>query len=374
MVRFSVCMADPAAGIHTETAVSISLSERAEGARAGVYRTIKRKKNLFIQAPTGVGKTISTVFPAVKAVGENLGDRIFYLTAKTITGTVAREAFELLRKGGYQAKIIQITAKEKLCMCDEMECNPVHCPYAKGHYDRVNDAVFQLLLQEDVFSREVLLEQAEKYQVCPFEMSLDVASWVDDIICDYNYVFDPNVYLKRFLQRGSGEIIYSLWMRLIIWWNAAGRCTVQRFTRKIFGSKEDREALSAGAGAKQFNHCNRILLEYKRECEKYKVYDNIGNLMFYLMKLASELDEFLQRSTEFPERKEVSEFYFGLRNFINMYERVDEHYVIYTEHMEDERFKMKLYCVDPSLNLQECIDRGNSAIFFSATFFADPIL
>lgn len=95
----------------------------------------------------------------------------------------------------------------------------------------------------------MLLEQAGKYQVCPFEMSLDVASWVDDIICDYNYVFDPNVYLKRFLQRGSGEIIYSLWMRLIIWWNAAGRCTVQRFTRKIFGSKEDREALSAGAGA-----------------------------------------------------------------------------------------------------------------------------
>ena len=123
----------------------------------------------------------------------------------------------------------------------------------------------------------------------------------------------------------------------------------------------------------QFNHCNRILLEYKRECEKYKVYDNIGNLMFYLMKLASELDEFLQRSTEFPERKEVSEFYFGLRNFINMYERVDEHYVIYTEHMEDERFKMKLYCVDPSLNLQECIDRGNSAIFFRL-LFADPIL
>ena len=176
---------------------------------AGVYRTIKRKKNLFIQAPTGVGKTISTVFPAVKAVGENLGDRIFYLTAKTITGTVAREAFELLRKFGYQAKIIQITAKEKLCLCEEMECNPVHCPYAKGHYDRVNDAVFNLLLKEDVFSREVLLEQAENYQVCPFEMSLDVASWVDDIICDYNYVFDPNVYLKRFFAEGiRGDYIF----------------------------------------------------------------------------------------------------------------------------------------------------------------------
>ena len=322
---------------------------------AGVYRTIKRKKNLFIQAPTGVGKTISTVFPAVKAVGENLGDRIFYLTAKTITGTVAREAFELLRKGGYQAKIIQITAKEKLCMCDEMECNPVHCPYAKGHYDRVNDAVFQLLLQEDVFSREVLLEQAGKYQVCPFEMSLDVASWVDDIICDYNYVGIRGDYI--FLVDEAHNLVER----------SREMYSAEIYKEDFLAVKKIVKRYQPGI-EQQFNHCNRILLEYKRECEKYKVYDNIGNLMFYLMKLASELDEFLQRSTEFPERKEVSEFYFGLRNFINMYERVDEHYVIYTEHMEDERFKMKLYCVDPSLNLQECIDRGNSAIFFSATF------
>lgn len=335
---------------------------------AGVYRTISRKKNLFIQAPTGAGKTISTVFPAVKAVGEDLADKIFYLTAKTITGTVAREAFELLRKGGYQAKIIQITAKEKLCMCDEMECNPVHCPYAKGHYDRVNDAVFQLLLQEDVFSREVLLEQAEKYQVCPFEMSLDVASWVDDIICDYNYVFDPNVYLKRFFAEGiRGDYIFLVDEAHNLVERSREMYSAEIYKEDFLAVKKIVKRYRPGL-EQQFNHCNRILLEYKRECEKYKVYDNIGNLMFYLMKLASELDEFLQRSTEFPERKEVSEFYFGLRNFINIYERVDEHYVIYTEHMEDERFKMKLYCVDPSLNLQECIDRGNSAIFFSATF------
>lgn len=209
MVRFSVCMADPAAGIHTETAVSISLSERAEGARCRSVPHDKTEKESVYPGADRSWKDDFHCFSGGESGGENLGDRIFYLTAKTITGTVAREAFELLRKGGYQAKIIQITAKEKLCMCDEMECNPVHCPYAKGHYDRVNDAVFQLLLQEDVFSREVLLEQAEKYQVCPFEMSLDVASWVDDIICDYNYVFDPNVYLKRFFAEGiRGDYIF----------------------------------------------------------------------------------------------------------------------------------------------------------------------
>ena len=191
---------------------------------------------------------------------------------------------------------------------------------------------------------------------------------VDDIICDYNYVFDPNVYLKRFFCRGDPGRLYFLVDEAH---NLVERSR-EMYSAEIY--KEDFLAVKKIVKRyrpgleQQFNHCNRILLEYKRECEKYKVYDNIGNLMFYLMKLASELDEFLQRSTEFPERKEVSEFYFGLRNFINMYERVDEHYVIYTEHMEDERFKMKLYCVDPSLNLQECIDRGNSAIFFSATF------
>ena len=125
------------------------------------------------------------MYPAVKAVGEDLADKIFYLTAKTITGTVAREAFELLRKNGYQAKVLTITAKEKLCLCEEMECNPVNCPYAKGHYDRVNAAVFSLLQKEDMITREVILEQAKEYNVCPFEMCLDTATWVDDIICDY---------------------------------------------------------------------------------------------------------------------------------------------------------------------------------------------
>lgn len=333
----------------------------------GVYRTISRKKNLFIQAPTGVGKTISTVFPAVKAVGEELGDKIFYLTAKTITGTVAREAFELLRRQGYQAKVVQITAKEKLCKCDEMDCNPVHCPYALGHYDRVNNAVFNLLQKEDVFTREILLDQAETYMVCPFEMCLDVATWVDDIICDYNYVFDPNVYLKRFFAEGvKGDYIFLV---------DEAHNLVERSREMYSAALYKEDFLSAKKLIKHydeklaadFDKCNRVLLEYKRGCEKYVVYENIGNLVMALLKLASNLDEFLQKRAEFPERKEVNDFYLNLRKFMNTYELLDEHYCIYSEHEEDGRFKLKLYCVDPSKNLQERIDKGNSTIFFSAT-------
>lgn len=173
---------------------------------ADVYRTILRRKNLFIQAPTGTGKTVTTLFPAVKAVGEELGDKIFYLTAKTITAAVAKETLDLFYRNGYRAKTVQITAKEKLCLMEEPVCNPDACPYAKGHFDRVNEAVYTLLHQGDVFTREELLMQAKAHMVCPFELCLDTASWVDNVICDYNYVFDPSVYLKRFLQKACAGI------------------------------------------------------------------------------------------------------------------------------------------------------------------------
>ena len=333
-----------------------------------VYRTILREKNLFLQAPTGVGKTISTIFPAVKAVGEGLSDRIFYLTAKTITASVARNTFELLVENGYEGKVINLTAKEKLCFCEEMECNPINCPYAKGHYDRVNECVYDILQDGYIYTREKIIEYARKYNVCPFEMSLDLAVWVDDIICDYNYVFDPNVHLKRFFQEG----IHKDYIFLV----DEAHNLVDRSREMYSASIYKEDFLNVKKIIKPYSKkiekildkCNKILLGYKRECETYKVYDSIGNLFFSLMRLNSELDEFLQKPMEFAGKKEVLEFYFQIRNFINIYELVDEHYVIYGELQEDNRFMIKLLCVDPSLNLQNCMDRARSTILFSATF------
>lgn len=334
---------------------------------AGVYRTIKREKNLFIQAPTGTGKTITTVFPAVKAVGEELADKIFYLTAKTITRTVAKEAFDVLRQQGYLGRVITITAKEKLCLCEEMDCNPVHCPYAQGHYDRVNDAVFDLINKERDITREVLIGQAEAFRVCPFEMCLDTALWVDNIICDYNYVFDPNVYLKRFFAEGvRGDYLFLIDEAHNLVERGREMYSAVLYKEDFLKVKKIMREYSRKC-VKALEKCNGHLLELKRQCENYEILDNIGALIFALMQLGAALEEFFLKDISFPEKKEVQDFYLELRHFLNMYEWVDENYVVYTEHEADGRFKLKLYCVDTAVNLQECLDKGKSTIFFSAT-------
>ena len=332
-----------------------------------VYRTIHRKKILFIQAPTGTGKTISTLFPAIRAVGENLGDKIFYLTAKTITRTVAKDTCDLLKAKGYRGKVIVLTAKEKMCPCEEMDCNPSNCLRAKGHYDRVNDAVYDLITTEEDFTRERMLAQAEKYQVCPFEMSLDASLYADIIICDYNYVFDPNVYLKRFFsEKEKGDYIFlvdeahNLVERGREMYSAV-LVKEEILTVKKLVRGKDRKLEAA------LEKCNRQMLEWKRECETYTIYESIGAFAFSLMRLMSLLDIFLQSRGEMPERKEVTEFYLNLRHFMNMFERVDENYVLYSDFDETDRFCLHLYCVNPSVNLQECLERGKSTIFFSAT-------
>ncbi len=334
---------------------------------AGVYRTISQEKLLFIQAPTGTGKTISTIYPAVRSVGEGLGETIFYLTAKTITRTVARETFGLLRRQGYRGSVLTITAKEKLCLCEEMECDPVHCPYARGHYDRVNDAVFDLIQREKDVTREALLQQAKQYQVCPFELCLDTALWMDNLICDYNYVFDPKVYLKRFFAEGvRGDYIFLV---------DEAHNLVER-GREMYSAvlyKEDflevKKLLKPYTRevVRKLHLCNQLLLERKRECETYQELEELGGLGFALQNLGAAVDEFLQESPEFAEKKKAVEFYFQLRHFLNMMERLDDHYVIYTQQEEDGRFSLKLFCVNPCANLQECLDRGRSTVFFSAT-------
>lgn len=331
-----------------------------------VYRTILRKKNLFLQAPTGTGKTLSTVYPAVKAVGEGLAERIFYATAKTITRTVAEEAFSVLRGNGLRLKTLTLTAKEKVCPCGEMVCNPDACPRAKGHFDRVNDAVFEMLNAADAFDRDVILQQAEKWRVCPFEMSLDVSLWCDAVICDYNYIFDPRAKLKRFFAEGRGEYLFLV---------DEAHNLVDR-GREMFSAALYKEDFLEGKRAveehsrkltRALERCNAWFLDLKRESTELKVHEDVGIFPVYLMNLCGQIEEVLEKLADTEAGERMLELYFSARNFLEVCDRLDDSYVIYSELCADGRFMLKLYCVDISGNLQECINKGRSTVFFSAT-------
>lgn len=330
-----------------------------------VYRTILRKKKLFIQAPTGVGKTMATIFPAVKAVGEGLGDKIFYLTAKTITRTVAEQAFQILKKNGLQYKVATLTAKEKICFCEKAECNPDVCPYAKGHFDRVNDAVYEMITTMEEMSRENIETQAKKHSVCPFEMGLDVSLWVDAIICDYNYVFDPNAHLKRFFSEGKkGEYLFLIDEAHNLVERGREMYSAVLYKEEFLQMKKAVRYESVKL-TRQLEGCNQMLLEMKRECQTYKEYNSISHFALKLLNVMNGLQKLLEEKEQVDE--EVLEFYFHVRNFLNIYEEVDENYVIYTELEEGGDFKLKLFCVNPAVKLQNFLSQGNSTVFFSAT-------
>ena len=386
-----------------------------------VYQTIRESKKIFMEAPTGVGKTISTVFPALKAAGEGMAEKIFYLTAKTITRTVAEDTFELLRGRGLRCKTVTLTAKEKICPMEEVECNPLACPYAKGHFDRINGALYDMITHEDRFSRTVIMEYATKHRVCPFEFSLDISLFADGVICDYNYVFDPHVALKRFFSDGmkgnylflideahnlvergremysasickedcltlrkqikdaigasgrkkdSNEIVMnqeSLFSEPEFLKEAAESASQQGAAGGRNHKKEERRNLPLNRIVKSLDHLNKYLLELKRECETYVELEDVSELIRGVERLYTSIGSYLEEEDESPIRKEVLNLYFELGHFLMIYEKMDENYRSYCELKEDGHFIVKLFCVNPKEKLKECMAKGRSSILFSAT-------
>ncbi len=335
---------------------------------AGVYRSILREKKLFAMAPTGVGKTISTVFPSVKAVGEGLTEKLFYLTAKTIVRTVAEETFSLLADRGLMFKTVTITAKEKICVLEKPECNPFTCPRAKGHFDRVNDALFDMLTNEKNITRELIEAYAEKHTVCPFEFCLDLTLWADAVICDYNYVFDPTVALKRFFA-GDGKNNYVFLVD-------EAHNLPERAREMYSGTLWKEEFLSVKRLlgkqmpklTKRLEACNKELLRLKRECDSFAEHTEFGPLAMCLTRLMTECEEYLKDDKR-PgnERDAVLNLYFEARHFLAMYDFADTDYRFYTSYGEDGSFYARVQCMQPARALAEQLKKGKSAVFFSAT-------
>ena len=326
-----------------------------------VYRTILRRKQLLIQAPTGAGKTLSCLFPAVRAVGEGKAERIFYLTAKTITRTAAWDAFAQLKRRGLRMKIAVLTAKEKICPLEEMACNPEACPYAKGHFDRINEAVFELINSGDDFDRDSIVRAAGQYRVCPYELSLDIASWMDAVICDYNYAFHPRSKLKRFfgegvkgdylflvdeahnlVDRGRGMYSASLVRENVL---ALRRMAKKKYPELVTYARRLAAALlilkkaQEGITGDGPDTRGRLkTLDYQPGAQsRILERTDINGAAIEALNLYGALENFFRRVRDrqiYPDeadRKQALDLYFELGSFLDTVDLLDEHYVIYTQ-------------------------------------------
>ena len=334
-----------------------------------VYRTIMRDKKLYLEAPTGVGKTITTTFPAIKAMGENLISRVFYLTARTTNKEAAINSISLMAKKGLECKSIILTAKEKMCILDKPDCNPKACERARGHFDRVNEAVFDLINNETRITRQVILEYAQKHNVCPFEFGLDVSIWCDVIVGDYNYAFDPNVHLRRFFQNEKkNDYLFLI---------DEAHNLVQR-ARNMYSSalvKEELLLLNSYVKAydkklsSHINACNKAMLELKRQSDTMQVItiEEISSLVFRLMEIIARMDKLLNGDLKVENGEEARNIYFNIRNFVNTYDKIGEDYTVYTDYNDKGEFVLNLCCMNPARLLSEYLGKGKSAVFFSAT-------
>jgi DNA excision repair protein ERCC-2 len=358
------------------------------------YRVLANGGRLFLAAPTGIGKTISTLFPAVKALKEGKLERIFYLTARTVGRAIAEKALIDLRRAGLKLRAVTLTAKGKVCVRGGHPCDPLTCPLARGYFDRVKPAIREGLEQEEI-TRSVLEAVGQKHQVCPFELSLDVSVWVDAIICDYNYVFDPQVYLHRHFAEDGGAYAFLV---------DEAHNLVDR-ARDVFSADlEGQEMLDVRRAIKgTVPRCAKALVQLhtalrklsnltEPQDEPVEASDPSSELNLFPVRVATirAQENGVSTSLEFPEsiiepleaaldeaekwlvKNQPAEFreallalYFQLHSFRRTAEVYDERFVTIIE--SDPAIKIRLFCLNPSLLLRKALARGKAAIFFSAT-------
>lgn len=343
-----------------------------------IYKTISEEKNIFANAPTGIGKTISTIFPTVKAMGEGKLERMFYLTAKTITRQSAEDALSHLKNKGLCLSSVTITAKEKACFKEETLCQKEYCEFANGYYDRINEAMLDIFSHETFINRATIEEYARKHTLCPFEFSLDIASIADAIICDYNYIFDPKVSLKRFFDEHKKQSVLLI---------DEAHNLVDR-AREMFSAELSKSnflvlkrAYKGSPIYDSVTKLNKYFIELKKKCsEKGQLV--LKELQVDLVELLEEFVrhaeiELLQQQSKSDHQQLLVDTYFAATGFVRISKLYDERYVTYVE-AEKNEVHLKMFCLDPSHLLQQVRKKFRTTVYFSATllplpYFADML-
>ncbi|WP_026695011.1 helicase C-terminal domain-containing protein [Peribacillus kribbensis] len=334
-----------------------------------VYKTIAEGKNLYADAPTGIGKTISTVFPALKAMGGGQAKRFFYLTAKTITRQAAEDALAILeKKGGLKLYAVTITAKEKVCLNEKLSCNKENCEFANGYYDRINGAVLDILENETRMGRKTIEEYALKHKVCPFEFSLDLAYACDAVICDYNYIFDPKVNLKRLVDEQKKETVLLVDEAHNLVERARSMFSAQINKSDFLSIKREYKERNPSV-YKSAKDINDFFIRIKKELPEsgFQVMQEMNDDLLIL------LEDFLERAEAVLAGRQTGEpdeallqTYFSAADFIRITKLFNQDFIFLSYKEKSDTF-VKLLCMDPSDLLMKMGKNFKSKIFFSAT-------
>ncbi|MDQ8734174.1 helicase C-terminal domain-containing protein [Paenibacillus sp. LHD-38] len=331
-----------------------------------VYKSIEEGVRLFAKAPTGIGKTISTTYPAIKAMGSGMLQRFYYLTARTTTRAAAEDALLFMKSKGLHLQSVTITAKDKICFQEEVRCEKEHCPYADGYYDRINGAVLDILEQETVMTRSVIEAYAHKHRVCPFEFSLDLAYAADAVICDYNYIFDPRISFKRQYaeMKKRTALLVDEAHNLV---DRAREMFSAELTKAPFLALQRELKGVHGEGYRTAKAINDYFIALRKNSD--------GAPHLVERQLPEEL---VARADAFASAAEQAlaaganggglllDTYFTAQNFIRTAKLYDDRYVVYTE-LSKSDVRLKLFCLDPSQLLKQMGKGYRSHIYFSAT-------
>jgi DNA excision repair protein ERCC-2 len=327
-----------------------------------VYRALQSKHQLVMQAPTGIGKTLGSLFPAVKALQEMDYQRLFYLSAKTSGQKMAISAIQDMRDQGLKLRDVTLTAKEKICFNPGVPCDPDYCEYAKGYYDKL-PKVLEIAMQDTGgFDRSKIEQLAKDHDVCPFELSLDLTDIADIVIGDYNYVFDPTIYLRRhFDEPGTYGLLMDESHNLV----DRGR---DMFSASL--CKEDVLALKRSVGAmngelkKALNAINRQMLEIVRPVEESARLEAFPDSLYRSLRRFSELAEaWLDEQQSNPE---LLTLYFEVLRFNRVAEEADQDYAYLVDKSRGKTV-LKLFCVNPAKGLAAGFERMSASVCFSAT-------
>ena len=334
-----------------------------------VYKTCCEGGQLLCQAPTGIGKTMSVLFPALKALDN--GGPVFYLTARGTTRAAAENAAAVLHAHDPALKLrsVTLTAKDKICLQDHRECTPEACPYANGYFDRVKAALWDGL-DTHTLTADALRELARRHKVCPFELGLDLSLWCDLVIGDYNYLFDPVVHLARFFE-SRGDYLFLVDEAH----NLPGRARDMHsasLCKSAFFDARKRLGKGKSSLKSALTKINNLFIEWRHRCEETE-----GHTFFErehadafdraLQKLCEPLEIWLDEHREPDETHDaLLQLFFDVRGWLRVADTFDEHFVLQVSARSSE-VRVSMLCLDPHEFLQADFAKGCAAVLFSAT-------